>query len=47
MHKVTALLGAGGDDHGTEERHDGAAETLLKTLAEAAADGVDVARYSL
>lgn len=42
MHKVTALLGAGGEDH--ERRHDEAA-TLVETLAEAAADGVDVARY--
>lgn len=45
VHKVTALLEAGGDDHDAAGRNDGAAETLLETLAEAAADGVDVARY--
>lgn len=42
VHKVTALLGAGGDD--SEGRHDDAA-TLVEILAEATADGIDVARY--
>eukprot|EP00752_Nemacystus_decipiens_P001909 g1839.t1 len=45
VHKVTALLGAWSDDHDAEGRNGGAAETLVETLAEAAADGVDVARW--
>ncbi|CAN0400275.1 unnamed protein product, partial [Ectocarpus sp. 12 AP-2014] len=42
VHKVTALLAGGGDDK--SGRHD-PAETLVETLAEAEADGVDVARW--
>ncbi|CAM9931914.1 unnamed protein product [Ectocarpus fasciculatus] len=42
VHKVTALLAGGGDDK--NGRHD-PAETLVETLAEAEADGVDVARW--
>lgn len=51
VHKVTALLGAAAGRDGCGEDHDAsagertdAAETLVATLAEAAADGVDVAR---
>ncbi|CAN0232052.1 unnamed protein product [Ectocarpus sp. 4 AP-2014] len=42
VHKVTALLAGGGDDK--NGRHD-PTETLVETLAEAEADGVDVARW--
>ncbi|CAN0117605.1 unnamed protein product, partial [Scytosiphon promiscuus] len=45
VHRITALLDGGGDTHGGGEgRHD-AAGAVVEALAEAASDGVDVARW--